>query len=454
MFGLNVHTILFDSALRRQAISGTNSLVTLANGPEGLLFKKITNMQEAISCGGVILYDLAGTKWVFYLGSTLRDVLSANLLGKVHMFGTNGAPNSFATWENVPAWKSGVIFYQNAALTMGINRTTPNGKLYAGSFLKDVFPAGADVGVLGVVCSATDGMGVSAGNSYLVSSIPGFTAQRPGLGYISTEIPLVLTFEQYMTKTLDAAYASIPADVLSYYERTYAATMSSINYKNSKPTTAVCSYWKDSALWTGETRVSRIVAVSGSRGMAPYTATSAALGAVEGVQTDESFGGGYSGSYSSTGVVSGKYMLHAIPGSYNRTVSKLPILDYATGWSDSSKILTPPTGEFGGLKAGTLRDAQLLKRSLVDQIKYSDVGCPFQNLAEFVNDTVVDFSYVDNTPIGDMTDAQLALMRTQNVANVASEAASIFSRGSLPSMLEAFSRSWDMNAQALAEAEN
>lgn len=458
MYGLS-NVINFANPARQKLIGSAATLVTIDGGPEGVLLKRITSMQEALSCGGLLLYNAANGDWLMYTGATLARVLADSQLGKVPRWGW-AAPYADESGlcridRLVGAWRPARRYVTNS--TSYRENKNFGGVVKKSIILEDYFASGAVIIGLGVVASTTDGFGQKTARTHIPS--PAIEAELPlgtpyAMAYMSTEIPLTCTFAEFFATVKTEAMRRVPDNLKEYYEATYAETLSACAFKDLKPTTAVCTYWKNGALWSGALDKPRTVVMSTANGYPTddsvliRNGTPAPLrpaaSQVEGVQ-------GQAGTYPIT--VDGRMVLDTLPGAYHLANSGLPLMTGDTMFSTLDKVLIPPTGKIGDLNAGLLRDMHVLKRSLVDGLKFQEDAASHASLAELMTEPVTEFNPTTSIPLALTTDAvNVENFITDTKFAVSHKARSIFARGTLAPMVEAFSDSWDDAAQAYAKA--
>lgn len=455
-FGL-ANPLVFTPSVRQAAVAGMTRLVTVQGAPEGLLFKQVTSIQDAVACGGIMLYDEVDAHYIVLTGNSMLSAIKDGTLGDVLAMAS--APTALKITP-VDKWRYGRVFTQ---LGGGIKDMRKPGLLIETGtpVVKKFFKVSRQLHVYGVVVSSTDGMIIShpADDDLGVFGLPaacyGVVEPIAAIGFITTEVPINEPFAAYFNRVLPKALEAIPADLQAYYTATYVATMDAAAYKADHPTVAVTTYWKNGLLWSGEVASARDVVISAEAFFESFRSTQYVSPELNlRLYASDVTSANYN-VYSSPDVNEvrpGKCRIDLRPGSYHPSVSKYPMLGFRSALSTKERDLTVPSGEVGGLKAGVLKDLHVLKRSLIDKVLFADVVSPFANLGELVNDTYTDFgapeivtSTIFSTPASALADAR-PISRAVDARPLC-----IFSRGTLPALLESFSRAWDEAAKANAQ---
>lgn len=456
-FGL-ANPLVFTPSVKQTTIPGTTRLVTVLGAPEGLLFKQVTSIQDAVACGGIMLYNEVDSHYLVLTGNSLLSALKDGTLGDVLVMAD--APTALKITP-VDKWKYGRVFTQLGGGMKDMRK--PGLLIETGTpVVKKFFAVGSQLHVYGVVVSSTDGVIISHPYDDDLGTFglpaPCYSTIEPiaAIGFITTEVPLNEPFAAYFNRVLPKALEIIPAGLREYYKATYVATMDAAIYRADHPTVAVTTYWKNSALWSGEVASARDVVISvesffeGFRS-SQYVSPELNLR----LYASEVTTGGYNVYITpdSNEVRPGKCRIDLRPGSYHPTVSKYPMLGFRAAFATKDRDLTVPSGEVGGLKVGVLKDLHVLKRSLVDELLFADVVSPFANLGELVNDTYTDFGAPELVTSTIFTTPASALADARPISQaVDARPLCIFSRGTLPALLENFSRAWDAAAEAAAES--
>lgn len=456
-FGL-ANPLLFTPSVKQTAIAGRTRLVTVQGAPEGLLLKQVTSIQDAVACGGLMLYDETNEHCYVLTGNLLLSALKDRTLGDVLVMAS--APTALKITP-VVKWSYGTVFTQLGGGMLDMRK--PGLLIETGTpVVKKYFPVGSSLHVYGVVVSSTDGMIIShpmdddLGSFGLPASCYDPILPIAAIGFISTEVPINDSFAAYFNKVLPTALAAIPDDLKRYYQDTYVATMDAAAYHSDKPTVAVTTFWKNGALWSGEVASARDVITSNPDFLDSFRLTqyvSAELN-LRLYSTSISTGGYDQYSQPDTNTNRpGQVRIDLRPGSYHPAISKFPMLGFRAAFAVKARDLTIPSGVVGGLKAGVLKDLHVLKRSLVDGLLFADVDSPFANLGELVNDTYTDFGAPELVTSTIFTTPASALADARPISQVVdARPLCVFSRGTLPALLENFSRAWDAAAEARAGA--
>lgn len=467
MFAGLLNTLTYAGTIGVNPIPGTASLVTVVGGPEGILLKRVANLQEAINCGGLLLRNSTSQQWMFYVGNTLTKVISSDSLGKV------------LTWPNVvrdsaheqidlslvEAWRGGHIDQQKDGTEFD-DWTCPGYEFKAKMIAAPFFATDVALQAFGVVCSASDGSGVSHPASLdhgtFGDTLPAYVGE--GMGYMSTEVPLNETFKSFFERIKPAQVAKIPDNLKEHYTATYEEVMAATSYKELRPTTAVCTYWKSSALWSGAVfspldvtapmgshahgdgiRVldysawNTLLQVNSKREFMGPSATSPGYDRYQHPQTRIDF--------------AAKHRYDVRPGEVDNAVTGLADLTYQTRYCAKVRDMVPGVGKVAGLNVGLLRDLHVLKRSKVDEQRFALEPANYASIGALVNDSVVQFNgSLDLSTFDTASPTLIQAALTALPQIVSSESTSIFSRGTLPYMIERFSNAWDEAAMAHAKA--
>lgn len=253
---LGLATAEFKMPASAVLVPTTTRLYTIPSAPEGVLFKQVSNLTEALDSGGLMMIDAAKpSKWMFLVGKSLVAAIQAGRLD-LQTDVKRVAPHFKAQFPN----RLNGVYIANGAVYQGFEIEP---------FLVDYSYFGPTDSVLlcGVACSATEGVGYSdfpafmtdtiAASRFLMSTelkIDAVTDMR-ALSYMSTEIEMATTFADYMTKVKLAAIDRAPEDVRSYYERTFDQTLATYDRRLSRPSISIPTFWLNGFLATVNAKI-------------------------------------------------------------------------------------------------------------------------------------------------------------------------------------------------------
>lgn len=438
--GLNC-TVSFTGTAGQTVISGATRLVTNGDLPEGMLFRRIVDLQEAVNCGGLLLYT--GTRWWFAVGSTLAKALASETLGKV---GVRNAPYDIVVKNG---WK-GRDRYYNSAGTLNRIVEYPGGDVYKRVSLGNFFSAGDTVTALGIVTGADIGEGRSDGWSFC-----------------ATRVPMVTTFESFIRGTKHVTIEAAPESIRGYYERTLDTAIVASALGKSQPTIAVTTAWKGKYLSRAPTYAPEVISTTSVGGNAldarfPYADAKMYPGSVPSSYIPDANGVtlfNYALTEDSTKTTRNEY---ARARRMDRSgYAGSPFSTYK-GWVlddiPASGLQEAQVGEVNGLKVGFLRDYHVLKRSMVDNQRFALDVATQKTIAEFVNSTIDDQRISEDAPVvptvANSTTIAEALSEAGTLLDSRDfDSSSAWQTGTLIPALLKFDRVWDVQAKNLAESE-
>lgn len=436
-------------------VAGQTRLVTKSDAPEGLLFKRISNFQEAVDCGGLFLYSkTTPAKWMFIVGTTLHRVLKDNKLGIVSTIART-ADDVLFKYKPVGKYAGNELGKDNSGVEQGY-KTDRGGDFEI--ILTDVHYFGKDdVGALGVATGAEEGFGISqarsVGFNVVNGSLPNNKAST-GIGYVASIIPMNAPFSTFMTKVKPALLAEVPSAIRSYYERTFNQVLAAYSGKDSKPTISINTHWVGGSIATPNMPKPILkdtaVAINGIS----FWAQSTHAASYKGWESVSFSGKALSNATTFDLKSTQKYRFICRAGFRGANETTHPLME--DHWACSEKVpLSSPTGLVGQLKVGVLRDGQLLKRSLVDKVLYADTPSSHADLAALVNETLDVFEFDQGALKTDATlseaTAEADLLLGPDTTGATGN---IYQVGTLPLHITAFSNAWDAAAKALADQEN
>lgn len=394
------------------------------------MYKKISSWSEAIDCGGAIIFSIqAPARWIMYVGDTLKAALAEGKLGQVARLSTAFQGSNYRGFHRpeMDGWAG-----------------APNVKELGGDLVPiyrdvDYFSLGpqAMFHVMGVVTSATEGYGIGSPATSFEN-----TESESSLSYMATTIKMESNFGTYINGIKSTLMAAVPEKLRQYYESTYAAALDA-SYPLSRPTIAVPSFWKAGLIWNGALPTPAIQ-VKGQGGLTalaeisnpdvfaniPYNATAAA-------------------GWSVTVPPQPKYRVLHRPGYRGYGATFMPCMDFFT--RSTFRETAPITGEIGGLKVGLMRDGHMLKRSLVDSVKFADQASLIPSLAVMVSQYLDRTEYLSTPVLATPTiDTAMVNLAREEAVGVPTE--HVFELGNLSKSITKFSKTWDERARANAQA--
>lgn len=179
-------------------VPGTMNLFTGGPGmPEGVLFKRIRNLDDAVACGGLLILDdtgmrnaHAGTQWVFYVGETLKTAMTKSRLGYLSV------PTSNAIFTTLPLLKNSVTYAY----------TTQEGSSPIGAIESTITSTGAAVSraygdqyaflpyttlnLWGVVTTASRGLGSKRCKT---AGVNGSRVETDNYSFMASDTPMSIT---------------------------------------------------------------------------------------------------------------------------------------------------------------------------------------------------------------------------------------------------------------------
>lgn len=441
-FGLNADPIFVPPA-GVNTYAGFNNLISFVGQPEGLLLRRITAVKDALDFGGIILVQ--GTSWIFYVGKTLVEALAQNKLG-MYSDVASGQVINFTRVESMDG------FTQDAT---GAQSTTKGGRSMTTWEERPFFnPVTGPIYAYGVVTSATEGYGYdSAPASTMWSGNAGVhSVNQPmsGTSYVSTVCPMDTTFEAFMSTVLTRALSLVPSNVRQYYVTTYDAAMASFPGRLVKPSIGVNTHWSGINIATTRGRFKH--ANVGAPQVMP--ANEASMPTVWSATSQLPAGTVYP-VYNYTPV----YFRGNRCGHFPfRSPGLLfpPMGAAADGNSCFTLVNTVGfgAGTLGGLQIGMIRDAQVLLRSVMLGNRYAEAPAGFSNLAEYVmsqtdtTGTTVSRSFNPEQLKGN----NAAIIAAVSGENAWGQQNSVFARGNISTLLDAFDSHWNEKALQAASA--
>lgn len=431
------------------AVSGTQRLFTNPAGPAGVLYKRVSNLGEALECGGLFLYDLnAPGRWLFLVGRSLVKDIQARQIGTVASLKTY-----WANLRRIREWDGHLYGYQEQTQTVSVDRVAVGGVLMPSVEATAYFDAGRSVGLMGIVTGATDGRG----QSHSVSS--GFGAGATS--YMSSHVPMSVPLAKFLRDTKMVTVEAAPESVRGIYLETFEAALAAVNAEKKHPTLSVTTVW-DGVEEIGIPRIKMMKLFAEGAAGTPFTGTpfptQPTLTYDDSLAPPTSSGtiaNGWGPPYAPDAVP----VVHStliFPGYTGAQGSEYD--DYILSGTLVSKpgveIMPKQTGTVENLNVGYLRDHHVLGRSLVGGLRYATEPPSHEKLAALVIESMDqisgDTARPDRTgPVLAKEDDASRVLASSGAARGASffSKAPAFQQGTLIEELYAFSSTWDRFAE-------
>lgn len=428
-------------------ITGRQTLYTYTAGPEGLLYKRIANMSEALQCGGVLFFDSTG-RWLMYGRRNLQDALARRVVGVVAAVKptTINSRSTYFDFKPIAAWDS--LITREQGETPIDARGRKGGDFEAMHSDEVYFDGTKTVYAIGIVCGADE----AYGHSHPVSRPPqdaryGGANALGTIAYMSTDVPMNVPFTRYMKDIAPKMLEQVPDELKAYYAGTFEPTLQLCNFGKEMPTIAVATYWRDGLLTDGYTITSKIFESDGSGEFMADGYTREPYN----FYFEQSAGNG--SSYNKETVVKKRKVRMVVRTGEKRAASQ-PLMDHFDFYSVTVPK-NPATGVVQGLKIGELRDHHVYERSLVRGTRYATAPAAFENLAQFVCEYVDSNLAVDGRSPGSPKPEEAT--QVEQAANRILEEGqamfNVFSRGTLIEYLTNFLNDWDAAAKKAAVGE-
>lgn len=474
IFGLSALNVVWGDSTGHAAVEGRTNLRIAQDGPAGVLLKRIASIQEAVTLGGLYLYDVANPqKWYFVCGSTLLEALRMKQLGKCPSGETDNSNNLQWDLMRRKRWygtQKGYVGY-NGGLVLSRVREFFGGDLFLRFGLRNYFGSTATVGALGIVTGASEGRGFSQIDGALTHS------------YMATQVPMNVPFSRYLADIKASQLALVPADVRDYYARTFDAAVAAYVDKDAKPTIAITTVWE------GRTEIAPVrwkppkvgggtnVSALNLPGMPSYHYIKTGIRDLSTLRYPQDCvyeDRDVSNPANARGVDTwSNWNYDSEPargrdvtvGSYARVMTRIghaasPLGTYQGivhhGDNHPREVLGAQNGVVSGLQVGYLRDFHMLGRSLVGGQRYATAQANHEHLADLVIETLDDqlgASAQDQTGV-EREESDVEGEAMEVLANEDPKVASMYQRGTLSIHLARFSNLWDERAKALAKKEN
>lgn len=450
--GLSCASLSFTSTAGQSVLNGAVNCVLLASQPDGMLLRRVQSLNEAISLGGLFLYDSTDAgKWWFACGHTLLDAIRRKVIGKVESMSQDGKNYLLVRRQRDFSHQSFVDYGSPSG-----ERITLGGDLHTVHGYEDMFE-GRDVIALGVVTGATEGRG----RSYAPNGWSPFS-------YLATLVPMNVTFEQFITKkeVYEKAIELVPNDLKGFYVDTFASTLATFAQKTAKPSIAVTTFWRG----TEEVGLPKSVDVAWTTlpgGICPSADGASSPDILDpSIVYGSNITSGYNGTVGTRELgwrLEGTQFLGSPVGGLtsakftNKSRVGYPQMRQS-GWvgpvllGDASRLSygEKQVGEIEGMKVGYFRDFHVMKRALVDGQRYAEDSSSFTSLAAMVNSTFgepLDTSRVPSVGTVEQLENLLSDFATADIG----QHRIMQQRGSLPDTIEKFNDNWDQAAMTRAK---
>lgn len=474
VFGLSALNVVWGDSTGHTAVEGRSKLRIAQNGPAGVLLKRVASIQEAVTLGGLYLYDVADPKkWYFVCGNTLIDALRTKQLGKCPSGETDG--DNRLQWDLIrrKRWygsQKGYAGY-NGGLVLSRVREYFGGDLFLRFGLRNFFESTATVGALGLVTGASEGRGFSQIDGALTHS------------YMASQVPMNVPFSRYLADIEASQLELVPADVRDYYARTFNEAVAAYVDKDAKPTIAITTVWE------GRTEIAPVrwkppkvgggttITALNVAGMPSYNYIKTGIRDPSTLQYPQDC------VYEDRNVsnptktfnvdVWSAWNYNSEPakgrdvtvGSYARLMTRIghaasPLGSYQGivhhGDNHPKDVLGAQNGVVSGLHVGYLRDFHVLGRSLVGGQRYATAQANHEHLADLVIETLDDQlgAAAQGTTGAEREESDVENEASEVLANEDPKVAPMYQRGTLSIHLARFSNLWDERAKALAKKEN
>lgn len=430
-------------------VSGAQRLFTCNTGPQGVLYKRVANIGEAMQCGGLFLFDIGSPdKWLFLVGRTLVRDIKERRVGKVATLS-----QSWANLIRIREWDGHMYGYQEQTQAVSLDRVTVGGVIMPTFDLMDYFASDRDLGAFGIVTGATDGRGQS--HSVHSGFGPGATS------YMSSHVPMTVPLAKFLVDTKEVTIGAAPDVVKQVYRDTFDAAVEAVGAATIYPTIAVTTVW-DGTEEIGIPRVELRKQFAPGVTSSPFAGTPFTIAPTltydDPLAPPTSSGtvaNGYGAPYApdAVPVVHATVLYPGYPG-----MSGSGYDDYVMSGTLVSKpgvnIRAKQTGTVERLNVGYIRDHHVLARSLVGGNRYATEPASHEKLANLVIESMDLIS--GDTARPDRTDPVLAKADDASRVLASSGAArsgSLFARapafqqGTLIEELYKFSSTWDRFAE-------
>lgn len=456
-------------------LPGMNNLFVSASLPPGMLYKRITKIEDALDVGGLILVRSNGD-YVFYVGETLRDVLQAGKLGQfvtdtlsLSFVNVGGDARDLTFVNKIEHRRRSAYIYPDGEYSSSM--WNPGGLVKRSLCYCPYFGEVATtevVSLYGIVTGANRGHGVRYNKSLRAtgSGYPGIAtlgSAAGGWAYVAADTKMNTTFGEFMQNVKQAALAEVPEDVRGFYDSTFDVSLSSAS-PLEKPTICTAVYWRDNVM-TGGVKNGNYVnrqgnPYSGIRRNPVGTSWDTVLAGYA-AGPSANLGTGYRNpsttvappSTSELHLAAGIQEWEMVLGQHRPETPLLPaMVEFAYTSVDQRFNLSE--GEIGPYKPGVLVDGMLLGRSLVDGIKSQDAVSNYSDLADMVNSTYNGLAtdIIDPSPDVNTSEVNAEGMFSRIMSGRSRMSRNVFHGGSLPMAIEKFNSIWDENAKNAAQS--
>lgn len=484
MFGLTNATTFSGTTTHLTAVAGTTSLYRGGPGlPEGVLFKRISDMQDALDCGGLMVLDVdgmnnvhTGTKWVFYVGKTFRDALANDLVGSI---ASPSASPSFIPTPELPnvidyTYTTNGGFYQSGAGMLpglagdhAFTYTSKGAQVVWSVGYWYAFRPQTTLQLWGVVSGATRGCG-SRGASTFDNGENRIVTDN--YSFMATDTPMEVTFTKFLMDCKAKVLLDIESNVREYYAAVYDATAAN---RLTKPTVSAVTAWKegqlcriphssDALLYREEAEFTNRYNINTQFGVTKTSSPKDRGTHYPTVASGPADRHGGGNNYPHTTL-----FRSAMLGRYHDSAPHLPLLVEPSVYLPSTIETTPAvTGKIGAYRPGKLRDGHLMCTALVDDISQEDVPGVYNTISEMVTGSYFQLRKYGTsnrvlhtadspgaTEASALAEANAA-MSFDSAIQAASSVRDAFAAGSIVEQTEQFIVALDVAARNYAESQN
>lgn len=462
-------------------LAGTNNLYRSNKGPAGLLYRPITDIRQALSCGGLMLMNGDGAVWQFWVGQDLIDAMTWEQVGKRPKFIRRAAdinPSGHHGWTGPNVSSSNVVVIPSVDVRLVLDKAA-------------TFDQSGVVYAAGIVTAAQYGMGSTV--------FPGFEHAQ---SYMATVDSIDRTFAQFMETAKTATINAAPSNIRGYYERALPIAMAAFDRRLLHPSVSVTTMWDANgallaeledltlAVVSSDGTMASDISMSASQGLGyAYTHISGGVDKLNAMVADQP--ADKRSKWEGKGKVQGTtwgsvlgFSTGAVPRSTHTDAndgtqrSQGPLITrqrigagtvshwqgswkgfttcgFAKGGAASAYSKMPNmSGTLQGLRCGWFRDYHMLDRSVNQLTREHLVQSPYPSLSAMVIATMGQQSMNAVAPaeLATIADANAALSETTAIRGLRYSTPLI--RGTLLDTIERFSDAWDAKAEELAKADN